>query len=65
MEKLIEYNRSLTLMFVNFQKAFDTVELSAVLKTLKECRIDHRYSNIIRNIYGNCTPLYYHKEEIK
>jgi len=43
-------DRSLALLFVNFRKAFDIVELSAILKALEECRIYHKYSNIIRNI---------------
>jgi len=36
-EKLTEYNRCLALIFVDFRKAFDTMELSAILKTLEEC----------------------------
>lgn len=48
---MVEYNRPLTLIFVNFQKAFDTVEFDAILKALKDCRIDYRYAKIIFNIY--------------
>jgi len=51
----IEYNRSLVLIFVDFWKTFDTEELLAILKALKECRIDHRYSNIIQNISEKAT----------
>lgn len=54
-EKTIEYNRPLALIFVDFKKAFDTVELPAILTALQECRIDHRYCNIIKNIYDNAT----------
>ena len=52
-EKSIEYNRPLVLAFVDFQKAFDTVEPKAVLSALQECRIDYRYTKIIYNIYKN------------
>jgi len=51
-EKLIEYNRFLVLIFVDFEKTFDIVELSGILK---ECRIDYKYSSIIRNIYEKVT----------
>lgn len=54
-EKTIEYNRPLVLTFVDFHKAFDTVELTAIIKALNECRIDHRYTNVIKNIYNNAT----------
>ena len=52
-EKSIEYNRPLVLAFVDFQKAFDTVEPKAVLSALQECRVDYRYTKLIYNIYKN------------
>lgn len=54
-EKTIEYNKPLVLAFVDFHKAFDTVELKAVLEALQECRIDYRYMKLIYNIYKNAT----------
>lgn len=56
-EKSIEYNRPLALVFVDFHKAFDTVEPSAILKTLQECRVDYRYTKLIYNIYKNATMV--------
>ena len=52
-EKSIEFNRPLVLAFVDFQKAFDTVEPKAVLSALQECRVDYRYTKLIYNIYKN------------
>lgn len=54
-EKTVEYNRPLALLFIDFHKAFDTVELKALIKALGECRIDYRYSKLIYNIYNNAT----------
>ena len=54
-EKCIEYNRPLMLVFVDFEKAFDSVDQWKLLETLSESRIDHRYSSIIRHIYDNAT----------
>lgn len=54
-EKSVEYNRPLVLAFVDFQKAFDTVERDAVVNSLQKCRIDYRYTSLIHNIYKNAT----------
>jgi len=54
-EKTLEYNRPLVLVFVDFQKAFDTIEMNAILKALSQCRIDYRYTRLIHNIYSNST----------
>ena len=37
----------LVLAFVDFQKAFDTVEPKVVLSALQECRVDYRYTKLI------------------
>lgn len=48
--------------FVDFKKTFDTVEISATLIALKECRIDYRHTNSIYNIYKNVTStIHLHK----
>lgn len=54
-EKCEEYNQPLHLCFVDFHKPFDTVELWAVLKALRDARIDLRYSKLLENIYLNAT----------
>lgn len=56
-EKSMEYNRPLVIAFVDFHKAFDTVELSAALDSLQKCRVDYRYTKLIYNIYKNATMI--------
>lgn len=57
-EKSIEYNRSLVLAF-DFRMVFDTIEMSAILEGMNECRIDYRYSKI-HNIYKNAMTVKLH-----
>lgn len=54
-EKCTEYNVPLHLAFVDYEKAFDSVETWAVLNAMNEARIDTRYSNLIKHIYENAT----------
>lgn len=54
-EKSIEYNKPLVLVFVDYEKAFDSIDHTEMFKALADCRIDHRYSALIRHIYGNAT----------
>ena len=54
-EKCTEYNVPLHLAFVDYQKAFDTLEIWAVLHAMDAARIDSRYSNLIKDIYEHAT----------
>lgn len=54
-EKTVEYNRPLVLAFVDFHKAFDSIELESIIEALNESRIDSRYTKLIYNIYKNAT----------
>ena len=54
-EKTCEYNRPLVLVFIDFQKAFDMIEMDSILAALSQCRVDYRYSRLIHNIYSNST----------
>lgn len=49
-EKCSEYNITLNLAFVDYEKAFDSVETWAVLNAMDEARIDTRYSRLIKHI---------------
>lgn len=51
-EKCNEYNLELYLAFIDYQKAFDSIETWAVLNSLNACRIDSRYTKIIEYIYS-------------
>lgn len=54
-EKSAEYNFPLHLAFVDYKKAFDSLEVWAILRVMDKARIDSRYSNLIRNIYRHAT----------
>ncbi|KAA5564340.1 reverse transcriptase family protein, partial [Pseudomonas aeruginosa] len=54
-QKTEEYNRPLCLAFVDYEKAFDSVETWAVLRSLQRCRIDHRYIEVLKCLYNNAT----------
>ncbi|KAL0895220.1 hypothetical protein ABMA27_013658 [Loxostege sticticalis] len=43
MQKSQEYNQLLCLAFVDYEKAFDSVETWAVLESLQRCQVDWRY----------------------
>lgn len=54
-EKSAEYNKPLALIFVDYEKAFDTINQQKMLIALTECRIDYRYTNLIKHIYQSAT----------
>lgn len=54
-EKGNEYNIPIHLAFIDFHKAFDSIEKWAFLGAMDQARIDSRYSNIIKNIYENAS----------
>ena len=54
-QKTEEYNRPLCLAFVDYEKAFDSVETWAVLRSLQRCQIDYRYIEVLKSLYENAT----------
>lgn len=54
-EKHTEYKIDIALAFVDYEKAFDSVEIWAILEALDKSRIDFRYSRIIKHIYEHAT----------
>jgi len=56
-EKVTEYNLPLYLAFIDYEKAFDSVEWWAVQRTLQKCRVDYRYAELIQTIYENTTTI--------
>lgn len=54
-EKCHEYNKPIVLTFVDYEKAFDTIETWAVINALKDCRIDERYIRLFKNIQNKAT----------
>ena len=51
-EKTEEINPPLYLAFVDYTKAFDTVEHTSVLQALERQGIEHKYIRILRNLYN-------------
>lgn len=54
-EKANKYNIQLHLAFIEFKKAFDSVEIWAFLSALNDARVDSRCSQLIKNIYETAT----------
>ena len=53
-EKCQEYNIPLCIAFIDYEKAFDSVETCAVLGALKEQGINNAYLKIFKDIYSDC-----------
>ena len=43
------------MIFVDFEKAFDSVEINAIMKSLNYQGIEPHYINLLKDIYTNCT----------
>ncbi|XP_048481070.1 uncharacterized protein LOC125489368, partial [Plutella xylostella] len=54
-QKTEEYNQPLCLAFVDYEKAFDSIETWAVLGSLQRCQIDWRYIEVLRCLYNAAT----------
>ncbi|RVE40503.1 hypothetical protein evm_014848 [Chilo suppressalis] len=54
-QKTEEYNLPFCLAFVDYEKAFDSIETWAVLQSLQRCQVDYRYVEVLRYLYENAT----------
>uniref|UniRef100_A0A6G5AC50 Putative endonuclease-reverse transcriptase n=1 Tax=Rhipicephalus microplus TaxID=6941 RepID=A0A6G5AC50_RHIMP len=62
-EKCSEYNQPLYIAFIDYEKAFDSVEISAVMQTLRNQGVDEIYINILEEIYrGSTATIVLYKE---
>ena len=52
-EKTKEYNTELHLVFVDFHKAFDSIDENFMLKILREQGIHVKIINLLAKMYGN------------
>ncbi|EFP01827.1 hypothetical protein CRE_23455 [Caenorhabditis remanei] len=57
-----EYQIPITMVFIDFKKAFDTIEPAALWESLKAQGIDSGYVKLLKNCYNDCsttiTPFY-------
>jgi Reverse transcriptase (RNA-dependent DNA polymerase) len=54
-EKCNEFNKTIFFAFIDYQKAFDTLEHPYIWKALKTQGIEEKYIRIIRKVYENAT----------
>ena len=54
-EKSVEFQIPISLAFIDFEKAFDSVEIPAVLNALREQNIHPKYIRTLQNIYSCST----------
>ena len=54
-EKSNEYNLPLYIGFIDYEKAFDTVEHFAIFEALRKTKVNETYINILQNIYNQAT----------
>ena len=54
-EKCNEYNKTLCVGFVDYEKAFDSVEHFAIFETLLKIGVHPTYIKILQNIYRDAT----------
>ena len=58
-EKSNEYNLPLCIGFIDYEKAFDTVEHFAIFEALRKTNVNETYINILQNIYNQATTRAY------
>ena len=54
-EKSNEYNLPLCIGFIDYEKAFDTIEHFAVFEALRKTNVNETYINILQKIYSQAT----------
>lgn len=57
LEKTTEYNIKIHLAFIDYKKAFDSVEIWAIMKALQNAMINSRYIKLLENIYDQATMV--------
>ena len=65
-EKANEYNMALCFAFVDYKKAFYSIEFEPLFEGLKNQGVDEAYLNIMRNLHSEATSvLWLHKDSEK
>lgn len=55
------YNFSFSLLFIDYEKAFDSVNTSVILETLQQHNIDEIYLKIFQDVYSNSKMIIEHE----
>ena len=58
-ERYNEHEISLCLAFIDFEKAFDHIKLSTILKALQRHDIEEPYESLLESIYTNARATLY------
>ena len=56
-EKTTEYNKPLCLAFVDYEKAFDSVEHTAILNSIRKQGVNEHITRVLQNYYANGTAV--------
>ena len=54
-EKSIEFNNPVYIVFIDFTKAFDSIKLDCLWKLLGQTSINKRYISLLKSTYENST----------
>ena len=54
-EKCNEFNRPLSIGYIDYEKAFDSIEHKAIFKALRSIRINETYITILEDTYTGAT----------
>ena len=55
LERAREYRLPLCVAFIDYEKAFDSVEINAVMRALKEQGVAAQYVNLLKEANTGCT----------
>ncbi|WP_435325975.1 RNA-directed DNA polymerase, partial [Klebsiella pneumoniae] len=66
MEKSSEFKKPLCMAFIDYEKAFDSVQISAVMEAIRKQGIEENYVQVLEDIYNDGTAtIVLHKESEK
>lgn len=52
-----------SLIFVDYEKAFDTIDHTRMLQTLADCIFNSRYIGVIKHVYDNASGCIKFRED--
>ena len=64
LQTIDEFNKPLCISFIDYEKAFDSVEHEAILKALQNSGVNENYISIIKDIYTDATSRIHINEQV-